>query len=236
VALRRRADELAALMQHGRAATPVRAISDHLLHQFSTLQLTLLSIIQGVALIYLVDHLVRLATPVTATVWLQTAATVIVIVLSWHLWMMSTLAYVWLPGVIDIMLLFLLGVTEVVLAATIGSDATDWFGAVALHYGVALAASGYVRWRATSERRNSPVWTVRRHAWSYYGWTAGIVGLATSFWLLARAGHVSPTRAVWPALVMATQVVFVAISQLQVRIALHRALVAEAAPREQPSL
>src|SRR5262249_53979949 len=160
-----------------------------------------------------------------ATILLQAVATMLLVILVCHQWVISTLPYYWLPGLTVACLPFLVGLAEAALAWSIGPDTTRWFARLALTCLIGLAASRYVRWRATSERRNAPVWTVRRHAGSYYGWTAGIVGLASCLWWLARAGHVSPTRAVWPAFVLATQVGFVAISQLQVRIALHRALV-----------
>lgn len=100
---------------------------------FSSAYLTLISIIQGAAFAYLagfgVANYTHFKTPVA---WILTCASFVVIVLAWNEYLMGALAFVWIPTIIDALIPFALGVTEVLLISAIADDPQTWLGFLAI--------------------------------------------------------------------------------------------------------
>lgn len=93
-----------------------------LLASFTTTYLTLTSIIQGVALAYLVSvvdeemHAFELAN------WLLVAATFLMIVAAWYEYVNAVTVFVWIPRLRDALIPFVLGGTELLLIRSLRSQ------------------------------------------------------------------------------------------------------------------
>lgn len=96
---------------------------------FSSVYLTLISIIQGAAFAYLagfaVTNYTHFKTPIA---WILVCASFVVILLAWNEYLMGALAFVWIPTILDAFIPFGLGVTEVLLISAIADDPQTWLG------------------------------------------------------------------------------------------------------------
>ena len=190
----------ALLEQHQRHAAERGTLRAHLVEQFTPLYLTLLSIIQGVALAYLAERFTATAPHLTLSVWLQAAGLLLTIVFVWHQWAVVTLAHVWLPTFSDAAIPFLFGVTELAMAYTLGPDATPWLGATTLAWLMGVVITWYPYHRARHQRRNALVLRAEAPLWPLYvGVVVGVLGSGALF-ALAQAGVLAPRSWVGPSI------------------------------------
>lgn len=188
-----------------RAGDDVRG---RLIAQFSALYLTLLSIIQGVALAYFAAELTAKASELTPSVWVQAAVTLLSIVLVWNEWAMTTLAFSWLPGFADAAIPFLFGVVELFQAYAMGPDATRWLGANVLLGAMGVASYAYAYRRAGAHPSNAAL--VRMYAArAWFVGTLVSIGIGATVFALAWSGRLDPRSAAGPVVLLVGSVVFV---------------------------
>jgi hypothetical protein len=95
---------------------------------FSTTYLTLTSVIQGVALVYLVGVVDNDMHAFGAAEWILVVATFLMIVAAWHEYMTAVTVFVWIPRLPDSLIPFLLGGAELVLIRALGEQTElQWF-------------------------------------------------------------------------------------------------------------
>jgi hypothetical protein len=105
----------------------VNAIRARAKEHFPTVLLTLLSIVQALALeliwshLHEVDYLFEL-TWIAVISWSQVSATLLGIVLIWVVYSGNVMRFRWVPTTSDSVLPFLIGLTEFLLIATLGAD------------------------------------------------------------------------------------------------------------------
>jgi hypothetical protein len=184
--------------EHGRGADP--AVQRRIEEQFPALYLTLMSIIQGVALSYLVLTLDARLPRMSGLAWFQAAVSLVVLVIVWHEYALTAVTFVWRPTLLDTLLPFVIGCTEVVMAHNIGGAPMLWLGPNALVLGATLLAYLNLLWSAGRHPRNrsllrgagQPLW--RDPSWlTALGTGAGAL-LCAALFGLARAGVLAPAN------------------------------------------
>ena len=196
----RTAQLVALLEQERRHAAERGTLRSRLVEHFTPLYLTLLGIIQGVALAYLTERFTVTVPTLTLTVWLQAAGLLLTIIFVWHQWVVVTLAHVWLPTFTDAVIPFLFGVTELAMAYTLGPDATPWLGATTLAWLMGVVITLYPYQRARRHRRNAVVLRAEEPLWPLYvGVVLGLLGSGTLF-ALAQARVLAPQSWVGPSI------------------------------------
>jgi hypothetical protein len=125
---------------------------------FPTVLLTLLSIVQALALEFLWDH-TRHRTDlfefsVTALAgWLQIAASLNVIILIWLMYAGMLMRFRWTPTTMDSILPFFIGLTQFLMIEIMGADKLAlWIIVLALVYGT----TGFINHRAMKRARLEP--------------------------------------------------------------------------------
>lgn len=139
------------------AHTPDLSVAQRLKSQFAPAYLTLASITQGVALSALVVRVEATYTRFDAVAWLLTAATFLVIVDIWHEYLMTVLAYIWLPSLLDSIVPFGFVAAELFLTHFASGNVRGWLLAYAGCYLVGAIAwimqNAQVRLLASENRR-----------------------------------------------------------------------------------
>ena len=117
----------------GRGAAPL-AVDDSarlltsLYASFTSTYLTLTSILQGVALAYLVVVVDDEMHAFEAAHWILVVTTFLMIVAAWHEYMTAVTVFVWIPRLRDSLIPFLLGGAELVLIRSLGQQTElEWF-------------------------------------------------------------------------------------------------------------
>ena len=152
-------------------------VAQRLKEQFAPAYLTLTSIIQGVALTALVVRVEALYPQFGAVDWVLTVTTFLVLVDIWHEYLMTVLAYVWTPTLLDTLIPFGFLAAELFLAHFV-NDLRPWLlssGLVALiGAGAWLQSQLRVRELASENREVHAILAGPR---SYRGMMAAVVAL-----------------------------------------------------------
>jgi hypothetical protein len=162
---------------------------------FSTTYLTLMSIIQGATLGYLVVVVDEGLAVFTTATWLMVATTFLIIVAVWHEYMIAVTTFTWIAGLRDSLIPFLFGGSEMMLIRSLRRPSElEWtFLAAAFVAIVALIAFiNMYRSAATEEDLNNDLLVAVR----FYRWLNLVfVGLASliliSFSVLEAQGDLS---------------------------------------------
>jgi hypothetical protein len=120
------------------------AVAARLKGQFAPAYLTLTSIIQAVALPALVVRVEATYERFDAADWLLTAATLLAFLLIWHEYLMQSLAYVWLPTLLDSVVPFAFLVVELLMAHLAFGSQRIWL----LSAGIGFVV-GVISWQTT---------------------------------------------------------------------------------------
>ncbi len=115
-------------------------VRQRLTGQFAPAYLTLVSIIQGVALSTLAARVEATYSGFRVADWLLTAATFLTILSLWHEYVMQVLAYIWLPTFFDSLVPFAFVATELFLAHLVSHNMRAWLLAYGGFYLVGVAA------------------------------------------------------------------------------------------------
>ncbi len=169
---------------------------------FSNLFLTLLSIIQGAAFVYLAERVLTEGPRLEVAGWIEAAATLLLIVFVWHRVVMAILAFFWMPTFADAALPFALGAAELLLAHNVGPDPTPWLGAMTVVWAVVLLDNMYTDTRIFRDASGGSFrlsGSLARR--SFLMPIVGLLVPATLF-VLANAGAFAGLPAVGPALVL----------------------------------
>jgi hypothetical protein len=122
--------------------------------------LTLLSILQALALELLWTHIrehgyLMTATWEAALSWLQIAATLFGVLLIWLLYSGMVMRFLWVPTTSDTLYPFVIGILEFVLIAVLGPDGLAvWFVVLAALFGITTLALQFVLRRARLDGEN----------------------------------------------------------------------------------
>ena len=105
----------------------MEAMRERTKEHFPTVLLTLLSIVQALALEILWSHLVDASylfefTWITVLSWIQVSATLIGIVLIWVIYSGSLMRFRWVPTTTDLVFPFFIGLLEFMLVASLGAE------------------------------------------------------------------------------------------------------------------
>jgi hypothetical protein len=128
--------------------------------QMPTVLLTLLSILQALALELLWTHIRESDYLTTASwdavlSWLQIAATLFGILLIWLLYSGMVMRFLWVPTTSDTLYPFVIGILEFVLIAVLGPDGLAlWFIVLAALFGITTMALQFVLRRARLDGEN----------------------------------------------------------------------------------
>ena len=137
------------------------AIRDRAKEHFPMVLLTLLSIVQALALELLWSHVIEAnylyASPADALIiWIQVAATFAGLILIWVVYAANTMRFRWVPVTIDSVYPFIIGVLEFMLVETLDPGETgQWLVLMAVIFAVMVRVShkSLQRARADSDNR-----------------------------------------------------------------------------------
>jgi hypothetical protein len=129
IAQTRRSRQPAASTDHVEGARLVATVRGY----FSTTYLTLITIIQGAALGYLVIVVDARAKSFQTADWILAGTTFLFIVAAWNEYMMGATAFSWIPRLRDSLVPFSLGAAELASVRGLGSNLAGWlFSAAAV--------------------------------------------------------------------------------------------------------
>lgn len=120
----------------------MNAMRERAKEHFPTVLLTLLSIVQALALELLWTHLRETeylfeSSWISAISWLQISATFVGLVLIWVVYANNVMRFRWVPATIDSVYPFLIGLAEFMLIETLGPDEIGlWSMLIALIFGM----------------------------------------------------------------------------------------------------
>jgi hypothetical protein len=112
-------------------------VTQRLRGAFGPTYLTLMSVIQGVAMAALATRVGDTANRLTLADWILVGNTFLIFVAIWNEYLVAALAYAWIPTFLDSLLPFLLLAAELFLARFVAHDVRGWLLAMA---GASLAA------------------------------------------------------------------------------------------------
>jgi len=128
--------------------------------QFPSVLLTLLSIVQALALGMLWTHIENGAhlfevTPAAAFYWAQVSISFFTMLLVWILYVNTVMRFSWVPGIVESVLPFFIGLLEFILVATMGPGSIGlWFLCLSALCAVSTYSSHLTFVRARSEQEN----------------------------------------------------------------------------------
>jgi hypothetical protein len=122
-------------------------ISERLKSQFAPTYLTLTSIIQGVAISALVAKVEANYPQMGPVDWLLTITSFIGFLVLWHEYMMQSLAFVWIPTLLDSLVPFAFLAAELFLAHSIYNNFRSWLLGFSLVFFVGLVARITASWQ-----------------------------------------------------------------------------------------
>jgi len=163
---------------------------------FSSTYLTLMSIIQGAGLGYLVfvvDNGCGSFRPVN---WLLSGTTFLIILAAWNEYAMGATAFVWVPRFRDSLIPFALGASELLLIRSISLDLRYWFFAAALVSFVALLAFLNMYGMAGREggQNEGVLNAIKAYRWLNPAWCAICAIVFATFGLIASVPTSSRRR------------------------------------------
>lgn len=116
--------------------------------------LTIMSIIQGVALSFFTFVVVNEYQQFTNEVWVLVGSTFLILILTWFEYIMGISIFVWLHGVLDSIIPFSLFVVEIMLIHTMSLMNGEWYFSMCLFCLVALFAFANMYFKASREVDN----------------------------------------------------------------------------------
>ena len=155
---------------------------------FTGSSLTLLSIVQGVALATLASVVANAYPRFTIVHWLMALVTLFLLFVVWDHLSRDAMTFVWVPDFRDTAIPFMIGVMELFLSYAVGLGINMWLRGTVGAAVCALAHISYVRWHAEQAAENRHVLAYSRQHWRLQ-WVLTMAGLVL-FPLLA-AGSIA---------------------------------------------
>ena len=170
-------------------------VQQKLKDQFSSVYLTLLSVIQGVALADLALVVGTNSQQFTLTQWVLVLVAFGSVITTWHQYTMHIISLDWIPDVRDALIPFVLGALELFFNHLIPLSLGGWLFIGALFSGWGALATWHTQRRAGQEAENLPLLNRvgRRLRWL----RLALFGISPCLLLLAVAstlGHVQATQ------------------------------------------
>ena len=160
---------------------------------FSLVYLTLLSVIQGVALADLALVVGAGYQQFTVVRWLLVLVNFGMVITVWHQFTMHITLWSWIPDLRDAIIVFIIGAVELVFNHTISLSLSAWLFIVAIFAIMAILAIWYVGQRAKEESENTKLLSLlkRQHRlFAIYN-----LGVSALYLLLAVASRMESLEA-----------------------------------------
>jgi len=148
----------------------VNAMRERAKEHFPSVLLTLLSIVQALALELLWSHLIETdylfeMTWIAALSWAQITATFLGLVLIWVVYASNVMRFRWTPVTSDSVYPFIIGIVEFMLVETLGPDEIGaWFVLMALTFGIMNWVAHSNMRRARHDKDNAAFFVTRKPA------------------------------------------------------------------------
>jgi hypothetical protein len=161
----------------------------HVLHHkmkdsFTPSCLTVLSVIQGVALADLASVVVAGYKQFTLVQWLLVVLAFAILIIMWDAYMQQSTVWEWVPDIRDAAIPFVFGALELFLNHTISLSLSAWPFAFALLSGMGALANWHVRRRASKEAENAKMLSLLGRRTNlivlYVGWSVVLLGLSVA--------------------------------------------------------
>ncbi len=171
-----------------------RVLHRKLKDSFAANCLTVLSVIQGLALEDLAFVVAAEYQKLTLTQWLLVVLNFALVIIIWDAYMIQSILWEWVPDMRDAAIPFAFGALELVLNHTIGLSLSAWLLALALLSGLVVLANWHAGRRARKEAENTTLLSLlgsqTRGQVLYLGWSLVLLGLA----LASRMGSVEASE------------------------------------------
>src|SRR5262245_59107587 len=167
---------------------PHHKLHRRLKESYSPMYLTILSIVQAVALGELAPVIALAHDRFTIVNWVMALDTFFVLIIIWNVFTVQSGLWHWIPDVRDGAIVFVVGAVELFLGEAIVGSLSIWLIALSLIGVVGAVGTGYIVWRGSHEPENSEllIW-LERHI-RLYG--LYLVAGAVALLLLALISHV----------------------------------------------
>jgi hypothetical protein len=159
---------------------------------FTSIYLTVLSVIQGVALADLASVVWSANKQFTLVQWLLVGTTFTMLIIIWDAYVQHSLLWEWVPNILDAAIPFVIGTLELLLNHTIILSLSAWLVSLAFLSGMAALANWHVRRQASKEAENTEMLSLlgRQTRWIVLDF-----GLSFALLLLAVASRVGSLEA-----------------------------------------
>ena len=174
----------------------------HVLHHkmkdsYAPIYLTVLSVIQGVALADLASVVAAGYRQFTVVDWLLVVLTFGSLISLWNQYTMQSAILNWVPDIRDAAIPFVFGALELFLNHSIILSLSAWLFATALISSVGALATWYARWRAGKEAENAKMLSlIRRRLRVLILYTLGLSVLLLLLALVSRVGSLEASDGV----------------------------------------
>jgi hypothetical protein len=138
----------------------MESIRNRAVDQFPTVLITLLSIVQALALEFLWDHLhhrpdLYVMSLASLLGWMQIVASLIGIILIWLSYASMVMRFRWVPSTLDSVLPFFIGLIQFLMIDLMGPDRIgQWLLVLAVVFAIMILGSHHVFRRARIEKSN----------------------------------------------------------------------------------
>jgi len=162
-----------------------RVLHRRLNDAFTPTYLTILSIIQGVALADLATVVAAEYRQFTVVNWLLAILTFSVLIIIWNVYTIQGTVWRWIPDVRDAAMPFIVGTLELFLNHTITLGISIWLLGLAAIAAMGAVGTWYMHWRARTETGNEKLlrYLRRHHLWFALYYAGGAVLLLLLAWL-----------------------------------------------------
>jgi hypothetical protein len=161
-----------------------RVLHHKMKDSFAANCLTVLSVIQGVALADLASVAGAGYKQFTLVQWLLVVLTFAILITIWDAYMQQSLIYEWVPDIRDAAIPFAFGALELALNHTINLSLSAWLLAFALLSGLVTLANWHAIRRARKEDENARLLSLlgsqTRGLVLFIGWTLFVFGLSVA--------------------------------------------------------
>jgi hypothetical protein len=153
------------------------AVLDDMLSSFTSVYLTIISIIQGSIFSYATIIIYQNHSRLELSQWVLVGVTGLFYVAVWQEYMYMSVLFNWVPGVKDAILPFALGAAELVLVSSILYGAMEWIKAMTATLLIGVLILANTNWRLYKDRElNVTQWAILRE----FQWWRGPMGALTA--------------------------------------------------------
>lgn len=174
-----------------------RVLHHKMKDSFTPNYLTVLSVIQGVALADLASVVVAGYKQFTVVHWLLVVFTFVTLIGVWDQYMMQGTIWDWVPDIRDAAIPFVIGALELILNHSIILSLSAWLFASALLGGMGALATWHAGWRASKDAENAKMLSLLRRPFRVSVLTSlggSVLGLLVA--VVSLVGHLEASAGV----------------------------------------